>query len=155
MGSPARFLAAEDDVIGEFVLVGAAVEGEMRFEGMTDVGDDACDAACIIGLVEMGKDRPYLLAPEFLAYFFMDAAVTEDSELPILQRDVDEDSVAGCGLFHMKGGKDLGGPIQGIYIAAVPLNENPDLAAGALLGGLDGRDDAFLLDIVEKRLASE
>jgi len=55
----------------------------------------------------------------------------------------------------MKGGEDLGGPIQGIYKAAVPFYKNPDLTAGALFGGLDGRDDALLLGFVEKRLASE
>jgi hypothetical protein len=50
-------------------------------------------------------------------------------------------------------GEDLGGPMQGIDIAAAAFDVYPDLAAGTLFRVLDGRYDLLLLRLVKQRFA--
>lgn len=127
----------------------------MFFECMTNIGNDGSDATGVVGLVEMRKDVPDLLVPESLTYLLMDSAVTKDGKLSVLECDIDENAVAGGGVFHLKNGEHLGGAIERVDVAAMPLDIHPDLSAGAFFGRLDGSDNGLLLGLVEEGLALE
>ena len=101
----------------------------------------------------MGKDIPHLFIPEGGADLAVDPFVSKEGDLPVFEGDIDEHTIAGSGLFHVEAGEDLGGPVDGIHIAAAALDVYPDLAAGAVFGGLDRCYDLLLLLFIKQRFA--
>ena len=118
----------------------------------TNFGDHPGEAAGIVGLVKMAENIFDPLVPKPGTHFFMDAFVAKEGKLAVLESDIDQHAIAGGRLFHVETGENLGGPMQGVDIAAAAFDIYPDLAAGALFRVLDGRYDLLLLRLVKKLL---
>ena len=75
-----------------------------------------------------------------------------DSQLAILQRYIDQYSIAGSRLFHLQLAKNFSRPVQRVDIPATPFDEYPDLTTGALLSLLYGSHDQLFLLRIKKLL---
>ena len=148
-------LAAEYNIIRQLVPVSLPIVGKMMLQRPADLGDDGRDTLRIIGIIEMRKDRLYLLVPERYPNFFVNASIAEKRQLTVFQRHIDQDAIAGFRFFHPQPAKNLGRPVQGIDIPATPFDEYTDFTASALFCGLDGRNDLVLLLFIEQRFAFE
>ena len=134
-------LPAKNNVVRQFILIGAFVVREMFVERCANLRDDPGDTACVVGIVEMAEDIPDLLIPEGGADFVVNPFVTKEGQLPVFEGDVDQHAVAGRGLLHIKAGEDLGGAMDGIDVPTPILDIYPNLAAGTLFRLTDGRND--------------
>jgi hypothetical protein len=85
-----------------------------------------------------------LVVPEITPDFFMDRLVAENCQLPVLNRQVNQDRISFLRLAHFEAVKYFGCPIQRVDKATAAFHVDPDFSAGPLFGMLDRLHNAVI-----------
>lgn len=95
-------------------------------------------------LLEIKQHFRNLIFPVLLSYFFVDTLVAKNGSLPVFHGYIYQGAVALSRLFHFQGQEKLFRAVQRIHVATARFNVHPYFTACALLGLLDGCNDALL-----------
>jgi hypothetical protein len=138
-------LPAENNVIGQFVGGTLIRVWEMQAEGFSDFGDYPGNGFGIALLAKTRNHEGYFLLPELFAHFFMDALVSKNSQLAVLDRHINQNAVTLRRLVHFEMPKNLHGPVQWMNKTTLAFHEYPNFPARLLFGQLNSFHYLILL----------
>jgi hypothetical protein len=102
----------EANFIGKFVAV-LIPDGEVGFEFGSNLRDDLFHALKEGTLTKFPNQGGQFLVPKLIRYLLMDAFISQNANLAIAGRYVNEHSVSELGTIHAQLTKNNAGPVQG------------------------------------------
>ena len=98
-------------------------------KGSTDILNDGDDALREMFPVECVEHFSHFGFPVSRSQGLVDALVSEDGQLTVLVRDIDQYAIAVFRLFHLQGEENLTRTVNRVNVFAFRLYEDPDLTA--------------------------